>query len=41
MAMYLIGHDKRGVSAMFISHELSIRYDPSLTVPGGECPISH
>jgi transposase-like protein len=27
MAMYLIGHDKRGVSAMFISEELDIRYE--------------
>ena len=26
MAAYLIGHDKRGVSALFISRELSIRY---------------
>jgi hypothetical protein len=27
MAAYLIGHDKRGVSALFVSRELSIRYD--------------
>ncbi len=27
MAAYLIGHDKRGVSAMFISREFAIRYD--------------
>ena len=26
MAVYLIGHDKRGVSAMFISREFGIRY---------------
>lgn len=27
MAVYLIGHDKRGVSAMFICREFGIRYD--------------
>ena len=27
MAAYLIGHDKRGVSAMFIHREFAIRYD--------------
>lgn len=27
LAAYLIGHDKRGVSAMFISRELGLRYD--------------
>jgi transposase-like protein len=27
MAAYLIGHDKRGVSAMMVSRELAIRYD--------------
>jgi len=27
LAAYLIGHDKRGVSAMFVSRELGLRYD--------------
>jgi transposase-like protein len=26
MAAYLVGHDKRGVSALFVSRELSVRY---------------
>ena len=27
MAAYLVGHDKRGVSALFVSRELAIRYE--------------
>jgi hypothetical protein len=27
LAAYLVGHDKRGVSALFVSRELGVRYD--------------